>query len=145
MKNRKNIFIQFIAAVCSLFVSSACILFVPAVYSRSTVTLICSAVFWMSLIIGYILIFIIHRKDNQKKIRRRVAIITFFRNPPAKVADVAFIVSIVAVFTIGVLKIQIGYLQYVLYFIMVFSFHMHTLFNSDTYRFIQSEVRREKG
>ena len=144
MKKTNRVFQQFIIALCSLFISSACILFVPLVYNKSKATIICSVVFWVSLILGYTLIFLIHRKRT-KNGRGKISIITFFRNPPAKVADAVLIISVVVVIAMGILKKQVGYGQYIIYFIIVFSFHMHSLFNSDTYRFIQGEVRRGKG
>lgn len=144
MKNEKRILKHFIAAVCLLFISSSCILFVPVAYGKSNATLACSAMFWMSLIIGYILIFLIHRKRKRSN-HKKIAIITFFRNPPAKAADIVFLASTVLAIILSILKIQLGYSQYIIFFVVIFSFHMHSLFNSDTYKIIQSEVRRDKG
>ena len=67
MKKTNRVFQQFIIALCSLFISSACILFVPLVYNKSKATIICSVVFWVSLILGYTLIFLIHRKRINNK------------------------------------------------------------------------------
>lgn len=146
MKYSKRILIQLVVSVISLLLSSACILFVPIAYNHHIRTLICSVLFWGFLIIGYIAVFMMfkqYKASGYRADKKRIAILTFFRNPAAKLIDVVLIISLTLLIISEMVEALRGGLQYFLIFLTVFLIHMHSLFNSDTYRFIQSEVRRE--
>lgn len=147
MDKARNIIIKLTAAIASLFVSSFCILFVPVVYKHHTATLLCSMGFWMFLIIGYILIFLIKRKSKKcgfKADKKKIGLFTFFRNPTAKVIDILLIAMLMLFIASILLKQLEGFIQYITLFAVIFLIHMHSLFNSDVYQYIQLEVRRGK-
>ena len=147
MSKMKSITIKLIAAIASFFVSSACILFVPVVYEHHTATLICSMGFWMFLIIGYVLIFIMKRKSKKSGFeadKKKIGLFTFFRNSVAKVIDIILITMLILFIVSMLLKQLEGFIQYIILFAVLFLIHMHSLFNSDVYQYIQLEVRRDK-
>lgn len=147
MSKMKSITIKLIAAIASFFVSSACILFVPVVYEHHTATLICSMGFWMFLIIGYVLIFIMKRKSKKSGFeadKKKIVLFTFFRNSVAKVIDIILITMLILFIVSMLLKHLEGFIQYIILFAVLFLIHMHSLFNSDVYQYIQLEVRRDK-
>lgn len=147
MGKTKSIIIKLIAAIASLFVSSACILFVPVVYEHHTATLMCSMGFWMFLMIGYVLIFLTKRKIKKsgfKSDKKKIGLFTFFRNPAAKVIDILLIAMLMLFIASMLLKQLEGFIQYTALFAVLFLIHMHSLFNSDVYQYIQLEVRRGK-
>ena len=147
MSKTKSIIIKLIAAVASLFASSACILFVPVVYERHTATLICSMGFWMFLIIGYVLIFFMKRESKKsgfKPDKKKIGLFTFFKNPTAKVIDILLLMMLTLFVVSMFLKQSEGFIQYIILFTALFLIHMHSLFNSNVYQYIQLEVRRGK-
>lgn len=147
MVKTKSIVINLIAAIASLFVSSACIVFVPFVYERHTAKLICSFGFWTFLIIGYVLIFFMKRRSRKigfKSDKKRIGLFTFFKNPFAKAIDILLFIMLTLFVVLMLLKQGEGFIQYIILFVVLFLIHMHSLFNSDVYQYIQLEVRRGK-
>ena len=89
-KQVKNQIWQMEIIIGSLFVSSACILFVPAAHNQKVPTMICSTIFWVTLLIGYVLLFLVdrfRRKMQKKKGKQRPGAFCFFQNRIAAIAD----------------------------------------------------------
>ena len=89
-RQAKNRIVLLLVIAGCLLCSSACVLFVPMIHNHSAWTILCSSAFWGFLIIGYGLLWMINwkrRKQMKKGEKRRIGIITFFRNPPAKMMD----------------------------------------------------------
>lgn len=136
---------SFIASIISLLVSSSCVLFVPKVYNHQAAGIICSIVFWCFMVVGYILQYIRKKKivktcsnNGQKRFFK------FFCMQASRIVDLILIVFIIWFILLLIIQKSEKYMQYVCLFGLVFSLHMHFLFNGEVYQYIESEVRREK-
>lgn len=140
----KNTILLFIASMTSLLISSSSALFVPKVYSHQVVAIVCSMFFWFFLLLGYILQYV-----NKKRIMRvgkliKSKAVKFFKTQVAKIVDTLMIVLIITFVLLIALQSTDSYIQYICLFGLMFSIHMHFLFNSDVYQYIEVEVRRGK-
>lgn len=144
-KQVKNQIWQMGIIIGSLFVSSACILFVPAAHNQKVPTMICSTIFWVTLLIGYVLLFLVdrfRRKQQKKKGKQHPGAFCFFQNRIAAIADGVWILSFLAWIISGRVQAAHGYLQYVLVFLFLFSLHMHCICNGVNFQYMQNEIRR---
>lgn len=146
---------MFWIAVAFFLLMSASILIMPMASemgARERYMLILSGCeFWVSFVIGYILIFMAN-KERKYFIRRklkgdvsmgcRAGIITFFDNVPATIADIAMISSFLLFFGINFTELRYKYISYVLLFILVFSLNMHCLFNGRIYKITKYKPTR---
>ena len=143
-RQAKNRIVLLLVIAGCLLCSSACVLFVPMIHNHSALTILCSSAFWGFLIIGYGLLWMINwkrRKQMKKGEKRRIGIITFFRNPPAKMMDFICLAGILILIISSFAAPLQGYLQYVLSFLVIFSFHMHCILNGEIFRYMQTEIR----
>lgn len=124
------------------------------------------AMFWGSLILGYLLLFIVNyrrrealrrNKDQYKKQKFKGkkqkkmdkpprkepwGVFGCLSNIPAIISDCTFLISLMGCITYMAMKSTTDYLNYILFAIILFSFHMHCIFNGKNYRYIFS---KEKG
>lgn len=143
-KEAKNSIWQFAVMIGCLFLSSACVLIVPAAHYQTVLTMICSGLFWGFLLAGYAMLWFVNhfrKKQKQTAARRRVGIITFFRNPFAGIMDGICIIGIVLLLISTKVSLMQGYLQFVLSFLVLFSFHMHCILNGENFKYMQNEIR----
>lgn len=146
-------------AVVFLFLMSASILLMPIAVQmgeqdRKMVVLM-GIVFWISAITGYVLIamanaerkwFINRNVDGNVKMNCLPGIVTFFTNVPATVADVVMITSFLMFVVINFTDWRYEYISHVLLFLLVFSLHMHCLFNGRIYKTTKfKHTRRESS
>lgn len=146
-------------AVVFIFLMSASILLMPIAVQMGEqdrkMTALIGIVFWFSAIAGYVLIvmanaerkrFIIRKVDGNVKMNCRSGIAEFFTNVPATFADVTMIMSFLMFVIIGFTKWRYEYISYVLLFLLVFSLHMHCLFNGRIYKVTKyKRTRRESS
>lgn len=140
----KNVIIQLFIIIGCLLLSSACVLLVPIAHNQKVLTTLCASVFWGFLLAGYGMFWIVNffrRKQEHTAGKRRIGIVTFFRNPPAKLMDCICITGIILLVISAWAEFLQGYLQYIISFLVLFSFHMHCIFNGDTYKYMQNEIR----
>ena len=143
-KQVKNRILQLIIIIGCLFLSSACVLMVPIAHNQKALTMLCSIMFWGFLLAGYLMFWFINhsrKKQKQKLTKRRVGIVTFFRNSPAKLMDCICIVGIILLLISAKAELLQGYLQYIISFLVLFSFHMHCILNGENFQYIQNEIR----
>ena len=145
---------------CSLilqFIMSFSILLMPIAvntkHQNTLLTILVGLIFWLSAITGYLLLilanserkwFINHNVDGNVKMNCYPGIITFFTNVPATVADVTMIVSFLIFLIIGFTKLRYEYISYFLLFLLVFSLHMHCMFNGRIYKITKIKHTRRK-
>lgn len=151
-----NIFLKvklaFVTSIIFLLFMSSIFLIIPFAVnsndSNNTKTLVLGILFWVSALIGYISIIIASKfqkqcinEKNKKHIRKnkRVGLITFFSNVPAKISDIIFIFSFILFVIINLTDLRFAYFAYIILFILVLSFNMHCLFNGRIYKFIKHE------
>lgn len=159
MRSIRRIRQLFWSAIFFLSIMAMTFLFMPVVvkageYNQMVVVLL-GMIFWISAIIGYLMItvaeherkwFINHRLDGNLKMNCRSGVTTFFANIPATVFDVMMIASFLVLIVIGFTELKNEYVSYVLLFFLVLSLNMHCLFNGRIYKLINlTLVRREKS
>lgn len=143
-KQARNRILQIVIIIGCLFLSSACVLMVPIAHNRKALTMLCSGMFWGFLLAGYAMLWFVNRfrqKQKQAVVKRRIGIITFFRNPPARMMDCICIIGIVLLLISMKASFMQGYLQFVLSFLVLFSFHMHCILNGENFQYMQNEIR----
>ena len=146
-------------AVMFFFLMSASILFMPiasqeSVQNRKLVVLT-GIVFWTTAIAGYVLIVIANRERKRlmgqkvigmEKADRFPGIATFFTNVFATISDGVLIMSFLFFVVVNFTSWRYDYISYVLLFMLIFSLHMHCLFNGRIYKTIKYKcVRRESS
>lgn len=105
--------------------------------------------FWGGLIAGYAILAVInsHRKNSPvNKTDRsadRVGIISFFSNRIAIIFDCAMPVLLILAIVFMFIPINNQVLTVIIYSLLVFSIHMHCLFNGMNFKYIKSIKKKE--
>ena len=101
--------------------------------------------FWVFLLIGSVshIVMAVMRKQLSDRSRmkrsnqqRLIGVISFFRNKPAIVADIVFVLSLVGFIVSYVLTGGTGTLCFVLLPVVVFAFCMHCTLNGKNFNFL---------
>lgn len=142
----------------SLFVSSfSVILSVFADYKASDFRIVLgyigAVLFWICLIIGYVLLWMIskHRKEFERtnkpahrfKKSKKPGIIRFLSNKYAMIADVAMVVSLIVTLVFIFIPSLNQNVAVVFVACLIFSVHMHSILNGLNFTYIKS--LRNKG
>lgn len=136
------------SSVGCFFMMSAMILIMPVIESNEKAIIPIGLAFWFFAISGYILLIVANVEfkrisGNLRKNKRSLpGIISFFSNKIAMIADVAVIISIVAFVIICITELRFKYIAFVTLFLLIFSLHMHCLFNGRIYKLIKNEKER---
>lgn len=136
------------SSVGCFFMMSAMILIMPVIESNEKAIIPIGLAFWFFAISGYILLIVANVEfkrisGNLRKNKRSLpSIISFFSNKIAMIADVAVIISIVAFVIICITELRFKYIAFVTLFLLIFSLHMHCLFNGRIYKLIKNEKER---
>ena len=100
-------------------------------------------VFWFSLMMAYALFTFVNfrrrrfQKKKNKGSKRAVGLIRFFSNTPAKIADIAMVVSFLLFLLFSIFTDS--YFIYIFLAITVFAFQMHCVLNGENYLYINSK------
>lgn len=163
MRRIDKLITYYCLSASAMFIMAATVLFMPyAVENGEQNRLVVVAVgliFWASAIAGYG--FIIAANIVRKKIMSlmsgsysslsgRPGIITFFSNVYATVADTTMILSFVIFIMINLTELKTTFFAYIFLFLLIFSIHMHCLFNGKIFKVIQvsrtiKHARRDKS
>lgn len=110
-------------------------------------------VFWVFLTLGIVgqIILAIKRKkffesDRRKRFQSRkgrIGLLNVFKNIPAIVADVGFVISLVGFVIATKITNGMGYVCYILIAICVFTFCSHCIFNGKIYEYTTSLSKKE--
>lgn len=136
------------SSVGCFFMMSAMILIMPVIESNEKAIIPIGLAFWFFAISGYILLIVANVEfkrisGNLRKNKRSLpGIISFFSNKIAMIADIAVIISIVAFVIICITELRFKYIAFVTLFLLIFSLHMHCLFNGRIYKLIKNEKER---
>ena len=136
------------SSVGCFFMMSAMILIMPVIESNEKAIIPIGLAFWFFTISGYILLIVANVEikrisGNLRKNKRSLpGIISFFSNQIAMIADIAVIISIVAFVIICITELRFKYIAFVTLFLLIFSLHMHWLFNGRIYKLIKNEKER---
>lgn len=159
MKSIQKIKQLFWFAVMFQFLMSLSVLLMPMAVQMGQqdrkMTVLIGLVFWISAIAGYVMIamanserkwFINRKVDGNVNMNCRPGIAEFFTNVPATVADVTMILSFLMFVIIGFTEWKYEYISYILLFLLVFSLHMHCMFNGRIYKATKyKRTRRESS
>lgn len=137
----------FWASFSSLLITSSTFLWMPFIQGHRFWLVVTGIVFWATLIVGYILLYLANRKrkyDNSKFAQRdehkikAMGALNFFSNYPAIIADFLLLSCIVIALIISVTNLKETYIPYFILFLFLFSLNSHCLFNGKIYKFISN-------
>ena len=105
--------------------------------------------FWVFLLFGVVgqVLLTIRRKqfleiNKQKRFRikkERIGLISVFKNIPAIIADVGFVISLVVFVIATEIANGIGYICYILLAVCVFLFCLHCILNGKNFRYVTKQ------
>lgn len=150
-RRRKN---KYFLYVCFLLIISVSILLMPYSVASEGETYvpvyITGGLFWGGIIGLAFTVFSINRsrkaslrKEKAPSTPKQLGIIHFFKNTPAKIADIMMILSLVCFIVCSFITNNI-FIQFIIIAVFVFSFGMHCLLNGVNYIYIKGNVRRER-
>lgn len=137
------------SSVSCFFMMSAMILIMPIIENNEKAIIPVGLAFWFFAISGYILLIVANvefkriggnlHKNNKNSLP---GIISFFSNKIAMIADITAIVSAIAFVIICITELRFKYIAFIVLFFVIFSLHMHCLFNGRIYKLIKNEKER---
>lgn len=156
MQQKKIDLIWLIVSIGSFALMSVSFLLMPfdkTVEQYDTMDIIPGVMFWLFLVLGVAgqIILTIRRKrfletDRRKRFQARngrVGLLSVFKNIPAIVADVGFVISLVAFVIATKVTNGMGYICYILLAICAFTFCSHCIFNGKIYEYVTKLSKKE--
>lgn len=126
-KSKKMILAQIISfAISSLMICLSPICSYDEEKAKMIMSIIISVFFWIGLIVG-IIFNILLSKDN-KLLKGKMGIISFFKNKAAIIFDILFVISLILSLIVVVSKTALA-IGSVAIAICIFSFEMHCVLN----------------
>lgn len=109
----------------------------------SSINIISGLCFWISLLAGCMMQFIITKrrkrcgKDRRQKQnnKKRIGAVSFFENKLAMAADLIMLAAFIACIAMFAFTSASGYVCYIIFAVFVFSFCMHCVLNGKNFRF----------
>lgn len=158
MERKKIDVIWLIVSVGSFALMSTSFLLMPldkTVEQYDAMDIIPGVMFWLFLILGITgqILLSIRRKrfletDRRKRFQAkkgRVGLLSVLKNIPAIVADVGFIISLVAFVIATKVTNGMGYICYILLAVCVFTFCSHCIFNGKIYQYVTKSLKEEEA
>lgn len=142
--------ICFFVSVIFLTIGAASILFMPIARDSSSATykiplLINGLVFWISFIIGYLLVFLSSAMRNKIiRIKGKPGIACFCSNIYATIFDFLLIISFISLVILLIFHQTESYITFVVLFLLVLSINMHAMFNGKTFKTILNKNEERK-
>lgn len=98
--------------------------------------------FWTCLLVGITsqIILAVRKKTRPAK-KGCIGLICFFRNVPAIIADIIFVVSLIAFVISSKMTHGVGYICYVMLAVCIYTFCLHCIFNGKIFRYV---IKKEK-
>ena len=97
---------------------------------------ISSLVFWISLCAAWIIKLILYKTINpEKQERKKPAVITFFSNRYAKIADISTAIFLILLIIIAITKTP-NIIVLIIVSLFIFAFQMHIALNGRVYKYI---------
>ena len=109
--------------------------------------------FWLFLVLGIVGQIILavrwnrylkldRRKKTQTR-KERVGLLAVFKNIPAIIADVGFLISLVVFAIVTKVTYGLSYACYILLTVCVFTFCLHCIFNGKIYKYVTKLSKEE--
>lgn len=99
---------------------------------------------WVSIIIGYLLMFLFYRKQKGLAVKGRIGMLSFFRNKWGTVADLVLIASVTAIVIMAFLRTGTVAVFAVLFGLVFISANCHCVFNGRVFNTINQNTE-ERG
>ena len=140
MEKKKIDVILLCISIGSFLLMSLSFLIIPVdttVERYDAMDIIPGVMFWVFLIIGVAgqIALTIRRKRFQTR-KGRIGLLSAFKNIPAIVADVSFLVSLVSFVFLTKVTHGMGYVCYILLGVCVFTFCSHSIFNGKNFNYV---------
>lgn len=146
MQQNKVNFIWFIVSITSYALMSASLLLIPLdkTIEYDAMDIVPGVMFWLFLVLGIIGQIVLSARykrfvkfDKQKKGQKRnskIGLLSFFKNIPAIIADVGFVIGLMAFVIAMKVTEGLGNICYVFLAVCIFSFCAHCIFNGKIFR-----------
>lgn len=140
MSNRKAK-IMFYLSIVFLALNSASLFAIPKVNydidaNNRTFSLVCSSMFWVSLIIAWVSNIVCYKRLNVKSyIDGKVGMLTFFSSKVAMLVDILCGTLLIATIIILIVSNN-STLEFSFISLFIFAFQLHCLLNSKLYKYL---------
>jgi len=152
MKKKRKQHEQFLysSLLCSLISSMAVLLCVPAEISKSEMYVnFIPIVFWIGTILEQLFMWNANitykrlvRIDDTPKDNDRIGIISIGKTRLGKIADLAFVISIIVFLILYIGRWGKENIQFILLFFIIFSFRVHCITNGKNYRYKENLLHK---
>lgn len=148
MKTAKVLF--YASLSCVILLGLSFLIMKPVTLSGNEVLITAlGIVFWilliLSIVFGFMAAAMVKKNVEEEKWRSMLpGIISFFKSDIAKIADIAFAVSLILVIVSVNTQLKYSYAVYVFLLVLTVSFGMHCLYNGKAYRLFSSNNKEQK-
>lgn len=131
--------------------TSALLMPLPQYIGSRGATVLIGLLFWLSLIVGGVLVYFAERErmriTGRAPLRRGnlPGVVTFFANPLAALCDTVLIASAAAFVVINLSELRYQYVSYIFLFLLLFSLSMHCMLNGRIYKTLTQKAEGEKN
>lgn len=156
MKNQKSELILLIVSIASFLLLSLAFVLMPLknITGMAVFSILPGIMFWLFLLLGILTQVLLANKrknwivKNKAQMnafyKKRIGIFSFAQNPPAIIADVICMLSIIAFVVAMYLTNGTGF-RYICIAIAIFSFCMHCILNGKIYDYITKKNKITKS
>lgn len=152
--------VNFYISISALIIATVSLFFIPMVNINGigvsrVFAYVIGALFWLSVIAEQIFFWRANlfrhklemqmQKNGGKIIKRRIGIISFFKNKEAVIVDIILFMSVIAVAIILILNIMSDWLIILCLAILFISFNLHCILNGINYMYIKSNKKFLEG
>ena len=145
---RKPLFI----IILSYLASSSATIVAPFADGDRNLMIASGVVFWIFFLFGTAVFLLLPkpRKDRANRERSKLpSILRFFQSNPAIFADLAFFISVIVNIAVILYPVS-NKIHGALIFLLIFSFEMHCVFNSDRYlnknkKYVPCHIKNQEG
>lgn len=145
IKNKSSGELLRLTLICSL-VSSLAVLLIPILGGAEKLrAVIVPIIFWAGLIAEQIMFrFFAKSIYNEKGKRELPGAVSFFKTEEGRKTDIVLIISLVLLILFTVIQKRESIIQYILIFIVILSFRLHSVFNGKYCRLWKKKGKKAK-
>lgn len=137
-------------SIISFFIMSATFLVMPLIKididsSENIYNILIGIVFWITLILGIINLFLSRKNIQIKDMKKGIGLIRFFQNKIAVIFDVLLIISIIGLIILTLATDGTLYICYIFFSLVIFSFIMHCILNGKIFNYLVMNKKRSES
>lgn len=157
MKSKKICFVSSLVSFLAVSIAIFMMYFLQTYQTNEipVLNLVCGLVFWIFLLAGIVLQIILSIKTskwiakNRRVIRlnkkdRRIGIVSFFKNTPGVISDIALVLSIIALVVSYYITGGVSIVCYVSLSVVFLSFCTHCIFNGKNFYYMKNGLEIEE-